>query len=251
MDPFDIFTKLQSQYNTISLSLLDRDRFMRQTTEIALHARNRDDFLRLLEEQRRTDATELLGRWERTAKKLAIKPELFKTDHFSQWGTALRLWNTKSFEALVGHFANVASRADNDPDSDSVTRPPPPQSQRGRGNELGVWEESDNLNSDSSSEYSKVGVPPQIRRAIVDLGDNEDPDLDLSQGQGLSPAPTVVKRALSTTVVAPGRIEKSGARSRQRRAKKNVEDPSASRPLRRSARLRKKSNTNTSPNHRV
>ncbi|KAF2493697.1 hypothetical protein BU16DRAFT_439859, partial [Lophium mytilinum] len=100
----DLYTTLHDQYNTFPSAIQDREAFYHDVLDVATHAANADQFHTGLQERRAARLQELNEALDSTACELIGRPSLLPgdTDH---WATALRLFRSKSLDALVQYFS--------------------------------------------------------------------------------------------------------------------------------------------------
>lgn len=99
----DLYTKLQDQYNTITLSIQDPDAFHHDVCEISKTAVDIDEFHRLLEERKELRLNQLNESLQSASVEIIANPNLIGTD---QWQHAIQLFRTRSFDSLVRYFAS-------------------------------------------------------------------------------------------------------------------------------------------------
>ncbi|KAI0409949.1 hypothetical protein F4802DRAFT_8147 [Xylaria palmicola] len=99
----DIYTKLQDQYNTITMSIQDPDAFYHDVWEISKTAANSDEFHRMLEQRKRLRLDQLNESLESASFEIIANPKLIGTD---QWQHAVQLFRTRSFDSLVRYFSS-------------------------------------------------------------------------------------------------------------------------------------------------
>lgn len=99
----DLYTKLQDQYNTITLSIQDPDAFHHDVCEISKTANDLDQFHRMLEERKQLRLHQLNESLESASVEIIANPKLIGTD---QWQHAIQLFRTRSFDSLVRYFSS-------------------------------------------------------------------------------------------------------------------------------------------------
>lgn len=99
----DLYTKLQDQYNTVTLSIQDPDAFHHDVCEISKTAVDSDEFHRMLEERKQFRLDQLNETLQSASVEIIANPSLIGTD---QWQHAIQLFRTRSFDSLVMYFAS-------------------------------------------------------------------------------------------------------------------------------------------------
>ncbi|KAI0509100.1 hypothetical protein F5B22DRAFT_638286 [Xylaria bambusicola] len=99
----DLYTKLQDQYNTVTLSIQDPDAFQHDVCEISKTAVDVDEFHRMLEERKEFRLNQLNESLQSASVEIIANPNLIGTD---QWQHAIQLFRTRSFDSLVRYFAS-------------------------------------------------------------------------------------------------------------------------------------------------
>ncbi|KAI0390848.1 hypothetical protein F5Y17DRAFT_39046 [Xylariaceae sp. FL0594] len=99
----DLYTKLQDQYNTVTLSIQDPDAFHHDVCEISKTAADLTEFHRLLEERKQLRLEQLNESLQSASVEIIANPDLIGTD---QWQHAIQLFRTKSFDSLVRYFSS-------------------------------------------------------------------------------------------------------------------------------------------------
>ncbi|KAI1816836.1 hypothetical protein GGS20DRAFT_145568 [Poronia punctata] len=117
----DLYTKLQDQYNTVTLSIQDPDAFHHDVCEISKTATDLAEFHRLLEERKQLRLEQLNESLQSASVEIIANPELIGTD---QWQHAIQLFRTKSYDSLVRYFSSyLPEDHDWNPTSDSSSKP--------------------------------------------------------------------------------------------------------------------------------
>ncbi|KAI0466661.1 hypothetical protein F4859DRAFT_296087 [Xylaria cf. heliscus] len=99
----DLYTKLQDQYNTVTLSIQDPDAFHHDVCEISKTAIDSDEFHRMLEQRKQFRLDQLNESLQSASVEIIANPKLIGTD---QWQHAIQLFRTRSFDSLVRYFAS-------------------------------------------------------------------------------------------------------------------------------------------------
>jgi hypothetical protein len=99
----DLFTKLNDQYNTFTLSIQDPEAFHHDVYELSHEAKSLDEFYSLLAYRKQQRIRELNESLESAAVEIIANPSLIGTE---QWQHALQLFRTKSLDSLVSYFAS-------------------------------------------------------------------------------------------------------------------------------------------------
>jgi hypothetical protein len=99
----DLYTKLQDQYNTVTLSIQDPDAFHHDVCEISKAAADTTEFHRLLEERKQLRLEQLNESLQSASVEIIANPALIGTD---QWQHAIQLFRTKSYDSLVRYFSS-------------------------------------------------------------------------------------------------------------------------------------------------
>ncbi|GAP85270.1 hypothetical protein SAMD00023353_1002540 [Rosellinia necatrix] len=99
----DLYTKLQDQYNTVTLSIQDPDAFHNDVRELSKTAVDSDEFHRMLEERKQSRLRELNESLQSASVEIIANPKLIGTD---QWQHAIQLFRTRSFDSLVRYFSS-------------------------------------------------------------------------------------------------------------------------------------------------
>jgi len=99
----DLYTKLQDQYNTVTLSIQDPDAFHHDVCEISKTATDLTEFHRLLEERKQLRLDQLNESLQSASVEIIANPALIGTD---QWQHAIQLFRTRSFDSLVRYFSS-------------------------------------------------------------------------------------------------------------------------------------------------
>ncbi|KAI1347520.1 hypothetical protein F5Y01DRAFT_243603 [Xylaria sp. FL0043] len=99
----DLYTKLQDQYNTVTLSIQDPDAFHHDVCEISKTAVDLDEFYRMLEERKELRLNQLNESLQSASVEIIANPNLIGTD---QWQHAIQLFRTRSFDSLVRYFSS-------------------------------------------------------------------------------------------------------------------------------------------------
>jgi hypothetical protein len=99
----DLHTKLQDQYNTVTLSIQDPDAFHHDVCEISKTAADLDEFHRMLEQRKQLRLNQLNETLQSASVEIIANPKLIGTD---QWQHAIQLFRTRSFDSLVRYFAS-------------------------------------------------------------------------------------------------------------------------------------------------
>ncbi|KAI0906824.1 hypothetical protein F4824DRAFT_224466 [Ustulina deusta] len=99
----DLYTKLQDQYNTVTLSIQDPDAFHHDVCEISKTAVDLDEFHRMLEERKEFRLNQLNESLQSASVEIIANPNLIGTD---QWQHAIQLFRTRSFDSLVRYFSS-------------------------------------------------------------------------------------------------------------------------------------------------
>ncbi|KAI1361202.1 hypothetical protein F5Y08DRAFT_315532 [Xylaria arbuscula] len=99
----DLYTKLQDQYNTVTLSIQDPDAFRHDVCEISKTAVDVDEFHHMLEERKEFRLNQLNESLQSASVEIIANPNLIGTD---QWQHAIQLFRTRSFDSLVRYFAS-------------------------------------------------------------------------------------------------------------------------------------------------
>ncbi|KAI0433877.1 hypothetical protein F5Y09DRAFT_328700 [Xylaria sp. FL1042] len=115
----DLYTKLQDQYNTITLSIQDPDAFHHDVCEISKTAIDSDEFHRMLEERKEFRLNQLNESLQSASVEIIANPNLIGTD---QWQHAVQLFRTRSFDSLVRYFSSYLP--DDHPWNTMVQDPP-------------------------------------------------------------------------------------------------------------------------------
>ena len=98
----DLSSSLHDQYNTFTFTLQDPEAFHADVCEISHDASTAEEFHRLMAERRQQRLHELHESLETLAVEIIANPKLMDSP---QWGYALQLFRTKSFDSLVRYFA--------------------------------------------------------------------------------------------------------------------------------------------------
>ncbi|TGJ82036.1 hypothetical protein E0Z10_g6714 [Xylaria hypoxylon] len=99
----DLYTKLQNQYNTVTLSIQDPDAFHHDVCEISKTAVGLDEFHRMLEQRKQFRLDQLNETLQSASVEIIANPNLIGTD---QWQHAIQLFRTRSFDSLVRYFSS-------------------------------------------------------------------------------------------------------------------------------------------------
>ncbi|KAI0448879.1 hypothetical protein F5B21DRAFT_87416 [Xylaria acuta] len=99
----DLYTKLQDQYNTVTLSIQDPDAFHHDVCEISKTAVDSDEFHRMLEQRKQFRLDQLNESLQSASVEIIANPKLIGTD---QWQHAIQLFRTRSFDSLVRYFSS-------------------------------------------------------------------------------------------------------------------------------------------------
>ncbi|KAI0855508.1 hypothetical protein F4860DRAFT_496056 [Xylaria cubensis] len=99
----DLYTKLQDQYNTVTLSIQDPDAFHHDVCEISKTAVDLDEFHRMLEQRKQLRLDQLNESLQSASVEIIANPKLIGTD---QWQHAIQLFRTRSFDSLVRYFSS-------------------------------------------------------------------------------------------------------------------------------------------------
>ncbi|KAI0203550.1 hypothetical protein F4808DRAFT_23628 [Astrocystis sublimbata] len=99
----DLYTKLQDQYNTVTLSIQDPDAFHHDVCEISKVAVDSDEFHRMLEQRKQFRLDQLNESLQSASVEIIANPKLIGTD---QWQHAIQLFRTRSFDSLVRYFSS-------------------------------------------------------------------------------------------------------------------------------------------------
>ncbi|KAI3324638.1 hypothetical protein HD806DRAFT_51100 [Xylariaceae sp. AK1471] len=99
----DLYTKLQDQYNTVTLSIQDPDAFHHDVCEISKTAADLDEFHHMLEQRKQLRLHQLNESLESASVEIIANPKLIGTD---QWQHAIQLFRTRSFDSLVRYFSS-------------------------------------------------------------------------------------------------------------------------------------------------
>ncbi|GAW11580.1 hypothetical protein ANO14919_009270 [Xylariales sp. No.14919] len=99
----DLYTKLQDQYNTVTLSIQDPDAFHHDVCEISKTAVDSDEFYRMLEQRKQFRLSQLNESLQSASVEIIANPNLIGTD---QWQHAIQLFRTRSFDSLVRYFSS-------------------------------------------------------------------------------------------------------------------------------------------------
>ncbi|KAI8955647.1 hypothetical protein F4801DRAFT_528482 [Xylaria longipes] len=99
----DLYTKLQDQYNTVTLSIQDPDAFHHDVCEISKTAVDSDEFHRMLKQRKQFRLDQLNETLQSASVEIIANPKLIGTD---QWQHAIQLFRTRSFDSLVRYFAS-------------------------------------------------------------------------------------------------------------------------------------------------
>ncbi|KAJ8123232.1 hypothetical protein O1611_g9645 [Lasiodiplodia mahajangana] len=99
----DLYTKLQDQYNTVTLSIQDPDAFYHDVCEISKTAVDLDEFHRMLEQRKQLRLDQLNESLQSASVEIIANPKLIGTD---QWQHAIQLFRTRSFDSLVRYFSS-------------------------------------------------------------------------------------------------------------------------------------------------
>jgi hypothetical protein len=99
----DLYTKLQDQYNTVTLSIQDPDAFHHDVCEISKTAADLNEFHHMLEERKQLRLQQLNESLESASVEIIANPKLIGTD---QWQHAIQLFRTRSFDSLVRYFSS-------------------------------------------------------------------------------------------------------------------------------------------------
>ncbi|KAJ2990823.1 hypothetical protein NUW58_g2765 [Xylaria curta] len=93
----DLYTKLQDQYNTVTLSIQDPDAFHHDVYEISKTAVDLEEFHRMLEQRKQLRLDQLNETLQSASVEIIANPKLIGTD---------QLFRTRSFDSLVRYFAS-------------------------------------------------------------------------------------------------------------------------------------------------
>lgn len=99
----DLHTKLQDQYNTVTLSIQDPDAFHNDVCEISKKAVDLHEFHRMLEQRKQLRLDQLNESLQSASVEIIANPKLIGTN---QWEHAIQLFRTRSFDSLVRYFAS-------------------------------------------------------------------------------------------------------------------------------------------------
>ncbi|KAI1424460.1 hypothetical protein F5Y12DRAFT_445083 [Xylaria sp. FL1777] len=99
----DLYTKLQDQYNTVTLSIQDPDAFHHDVCEISKTAVDSNEFHRMLEERKEFRLNQLNESLQSASVEIIANPNLIGTN---QWQHAIQLFRTRSFDSLVRYFSS-------------------------------------------------------------------------------------------------------------------------------------------------
>lgn len=99
----DLYTKLQDQYNTVTLSIQDPDAFHHDVREISKAAVDSEEFHRLLKQRKQLRLNQLNESLQSASVEIIANPQLIGTD---QWQHAIQLFRTRSFDSLVRYFSS-------------------------------------------------------------------------------------------------------------------------------------------------
>ncbi|KAI1177265.1 hypothetical protein F4777DRAFT_209785 [Nemania sp. FL0916] len=99
----DLYTKLQDQYNTVTLSIQDPDAFHHDVCEISKTAVDLDEFHRMLQQRRQLRLDQLNESLQSASVEIIANPKLIGTE---QWQHAVQLFRTRSFDSLVRYFSS-------------------------------------------------------------------------------------------------------------------------------------------------
>ncbi|KAI1313949.1 hypothetical protein F5Y03DRAFT_410 [Xylaria venustula] len=99
----DLYTKLQDQYNTVTLSIQDPEAFHHDVCEISKTAVDLNEFHRMLEERKEFRLKQLNDSLQSASVEIIANPNLIGTD---QWQHAIQLFRTRSFDSLVRYFSS-------------------------------------------------------------------------------------------------------------------------------------------------
>ncbi|KAI1163226.1 hypothetical protein F5B18DRAFT_672366 [Nemania serpens] len=99
----DLYTKLQDQYNTVTLSIQDPDAFHHDVCEISKTAVDLDEFHRMLKQRKELRLDQLNECLQSASVEIIANPKLIGTD---QWQHAIQLFRTRSFDSLVRYFSS-------------------------------------------------------------------------------------------------------------------------------------------------
>ncbi|KAI1128765.1 hypothetical protein F5Y10DRAFT_167725 [Nemania abortiva] len=99
----DLYTKLQDQYNTVTLSIQDPDAFYHDVCEISKTASDLDEFRSMLEQRKQLRLDQLNESLQSASVEIIANPKLIGTD---QWQHAIQLFRTRSFDSLVRYFSS-------------------------------------------------------------------------------------------------------------------------------------------------
>ncbi|KAI1183378.1 hypothetical protein F5B17DRAFT_137349 [Nemania serpens] len=99
----DLYTKLQDQYNTVTLSIQDPDAFHHDVCEISKTATDLDEFHHMLKQRKQLRLDQLNESLQSASVEIIANPKLIGTD---QWQHAIQLFRTRSFDSLVRYFSS-------------------------------------------------------------------------------------------------------------------------------------------------
>ncbi|KAI1119016.1 hypothetical protein F5Y14DRAFT_118655 [Nemania sp. NC0429] len=99
----DLYTKLQDQYNTVTLSIQDPDAFHHDVCEISKTAVDLDEFHRMLKQRKQLRLDQLNKSLQSASVEIIANPKLIGTD---QWQHAVQLFRTQSFDSIVRYFSS-------------------------------------------------------------------------------------------------------------------------------------------------